>query len=167
MAVREIVRYGNPVLRKMSEPVGKIDDEVKALVEDMYTTLRRAKGLGLAAPQVGVNLRVFIIDLTQVDFDAEPLVFINPEIIERQGSEIGEEGCLSFPGLFFEVERAESITVDYTDLDGNLKRMKTSGLLARAVQHENDHLNGKLFIDYLSATQRDLISGRLKKLKVG
>lgn len=167
MAVREIVRYGNPVLRKMSEPVEKVDDEVKALVEDMFTTLRRAKGLGLAAPQVGENLRVFIIDLTQVDFDAEPLVFINPEIIERQGSEVGEEGCLSFPGLFFEVERAESVTVDYIDLDGNPKRMKASGLLARAVQHENDHLNGKLFIDYLSATQRDLISGRLKKLKVG
>lgn len=167
MAVREIVRYGNPVLRKMSEPVEKIDDEVRELVQDMFDTLRHAKGLGLAAPQVGINLRLFIIDLTQVDFDAEPLVFINPEITDRQGSEIGEEGCLSFPGLYFDVERADQIVVEFTDLEDDRKRMETSGLLARAVQHEFDHLNGRLFIDHLSATQRDLISGRLKKLKVG
>jgi peptide deformylase len=167
MAVRRIVRYGEPVLREMCEPVDKIDDEVRELVQDMFDTLRNARGLGLAAPQVGVNLRVFIIDLSQVDFDAEPLIVINPEIINKQGSESGEEGCLSFPGLFFEVERAEQVTLDYHDLDGNPKRLEASGLAARAIQHEYDHLNGKLFIDYLSATKRDLISGRLKKLKVG
>jgi peptide deformylase len=167
MAVREIVRYGEPVLREICKPVEKIDDRVKKLVRDMFDTLRKANGLGLAAPQVGVNLRVFIVDLTQVDFDAEPLVFINPEIIEKKGEVIGEEGCLSFPGLYFDVPRAEEVVVEYQDLEGKRKRMKAYGMTARAIQHENDHLRGVLFIDYLSAAERDIYAGRLKKIKVG
>lgn len=167
MAVREIVRYGSPVLRENCEPVEKIDDRVKKLVRDMFDTLRKANGLGLAAPQVGVNLRVFIIDLTQVDFDAEPLVFINPEIIEKKGNVLGEEGCLSFPGLYFDVPRAEEVVVEYQDLEGKRKRLKAFGMTARAIQHENDHLNGVLFVDYLSAAERDIYAGRLKKIKVG
>jgi peptide deformylase len=167
MAVREIVRYGDSVLRNESKPVEKIDDKVKALVHDLFDTLRRAKGLGLSAPQVGENLRIFIIDLTQVDFDAEPLVIINPEIIEKKGEVIGEEGCLSFPGLYFDVPRGEQVVVEYQDLEGSRKRIRAYGLTARAIQHENDHLDGVLFIDYLSAAQRDLFAGRLKKIKVG
>ncbi len=167
MAIRQIVRYGDPVLRKPAEAVEKIDEEVKGLVQDMFDTLRNAKGLGLAAPQVGVSKRVFIVDLTQVDFDAEPLVLINPEIVEMKGEIVGEEGCLSFPGLYFDVARAEHVVIEFTDLEGKRKRIKAYGLTARALQHENDHLNAKLFIDYLSAAQRDLFAGKLKKIKVG
>jgi peptide deformylase len=167
MAVREIVRYGEPVLREDCRPVEKIDDHVKKLVRDMFDTLHKANGLGLAAPQVGEDLRLFIIDLSQVDFDAEPLVIINPEIIEKKGEVVGEEGCLSFPGLYFDVPRAEEVVVEYQDLEGKRKRMKAYGMTARAIQHENDHLNGVLFIDYLSAAQRDIFAGRLKKIKVG
>jgi peptide deformylase len=167
MAIRQITRYGEPVLRNECEPVGEIDEEVKQLVQDMFDTLHRSKGLGLAAPQVGVNLKICIIDLTQIDFDAEPLVLINPEILENKGEIIGEEGCLSFPGLYFDVHRAERVTVEYQDVDGNHKRVTAYGMAARAIQHETDHLKGVLFIDYLSATERDLYAGKLRKIKVG
>jgi len=167
MAIRQITRYGNPVLRNECKPVDKIDEEVKQLVQDMFDTLHQAKELGLAAPQVGVNLKVCIIDLTQIDFDADPLVLINPEIIEKNGSVSGEEGCLSFPGLYFDVIRAEQVTAEFQDLEGNHKRIKAYGMAARAVQHETDHLNGVLFVDYLSATERDLYAGKLRKIKVG
>ena len=167
MAVRKIVRYGDPVLREISKPIEKIDESVKKLVQDMFDTLHKANGLGLCAPQVGVNLRVFIVDLTQVDFDAEPLVLINPKIIDKKGEMTGEEGCLSFPGLYFDVTRAEEVVVEFQDLEGNHKRINARGLAARAMQHENDHLDGVLFIDSLTAAKRDLFSGRLKKIKVG
>jgi len=167
MAIRQIVRYGDPVLREPTEAVEKIDEEVKALVQDLFDTLRDAKGLGLAAPQIGVSKKVFIVDLSQVDFDAEPLVLINPEIIEKKGESVGKEGCLSFPGLYFNVPRGEHVVIEYTDLEGKRKRIKAYGMTARALQHENDHLDGKLFIDYLSAAQRDLFAGKLKKIKVG
>jgi len=167
MAIRQIVRYGHPALRNKSEPVEKINEDVKQLARDMFDTLHKAKGLGLAAPQVGVNLRVFIIDLSQVDFDAEPQVFINPVIIEKKGEFMGEEGCLSFPGLYFDLPRAESVVVEFQDLDGTKKRLKAFGLTAKAIQHENDHLDGVLFIDYLSAAERDLFAGKLRRIKVG
>lgn len=167
MAIRQIVRYGHPALRNESELVEKIDEDVKQLVQDMFDTLRRARGLGLAAPQVGVNLRVFIVDLSQVDFDAEPQVFINPVIIEKKGELEGEEGCLSFPGLYFDVTRAESLVMEYQDLDGNKKKLTAFGVAAKALQHEYDHLDGLLFIDYLSAADRDLFAGKLRRIKVG
>lgn len=167
MAIRRIVRYGHPALRNVSEPVEKIDEDVKQLVQDMFDTLRKAKGLGLAAPQVGVNLRIFIVDLSQIDFDAEPQVFINPVIIEKSGELTGEEGCLSFPGLYFDVTRSESVVMEYQDLDGNNKKVKAFGFAAKALQHEYDHLNGVLFIDYLSAADRDLFAGKLRRIKVG
>jgi len=167
MAVREIIRYGDPVLRKICEPVEKIDGKIKGLVQDMLDSLRKAKGLGLAAPQVGVNQQIFIVDLSQVDFDAEPLVFINPEITDKQGEVAAEEGCLSFPGLYFEVSRAEQVTVRFQDLEGNHKQLKAMGIAARAIQHEYDHLQGVLFIDHLSAAERDLFAGKLRKIKVG
>jgi len=167
MAIRRIVHYGHPALRKVSEPVEKIDEEVKKLVQDMFNTLRRARGLGLAAPQVAVNLRIFIVDLSQVDFDAEPQVFINPVIVEKKGEYTDEEGCLSFPGLYFDVTRAESIVMEYQDLDGSKKTISASGMAAKAIQHEYDHLEGVLFIDYLSAAERDLFAGKLRRIKVG
>ena len=167
MAIRQIVRYGHPALRKKSEPVEKIDEDVKQLVRDMFDTLHKAKGLGLSGPQVGINLRVFIVDLSQIDFDAEPQAFINPVIIEKKGEFTGEEGCLSFPGLYFDLTRAESAVMEFQDLDGNKKRLKAYGLAAKAIQHESDHLDGVLFIDYLSAAERDLFAGKLRRIKVG
>jgi len=167
MAYREIVHYGHSALRNKNQPVEKIDAEVKELVQGMFDSLHKAKGLGLAAPQVGVNLRLFIVDLTAIDFDADPLVVINPEIIEKKGEVTGEEGCLSFPGLYFDVKRAEQIVMKFTDLEGRQNQIKAFGMTARALQHEYDHLDGTLFIDHLSASERDLFAGKLKKIKVG
>ena len=145
MAIREIVHYGHPALRKENAPVEELTAEVKTLVQDMLDTLHKAKGLGLAAPQVGVNLRIFIVDLSAIDFDAEPMVVINPEIIEKKGEVAGEEGCLSFPGLYFDVKRAEQIVMQFTDLDGKRHQIKAYGMTARALQHEYDHLQATLF----------------------
>lgn len=167
MAIREIVHYGHPALRKENQPVEEITAEVKELVQDMLDTLHQAKGLGLAAPQVGVNLRIFIADLSAIDFDAEALAVINPEIIERKGEVSGEEGCLSFPGLYFNVNRAEQIEMTFMDPDGNKHRIKAYGMTARVLQHEYDHLDATLYIDHLSAAERDLFAGKLKKIKVG
>jgi len=167
MAIREIVHYGHPALRNENQPVEKIDAEVKELVRDMLDSLHSAKGLGLAAPQMGVNLRLFIVDLSAIDFDAEPMVLINPEIIEKKGEVTGEEGCLSFPGLYFDIKRAEQIVIKFTNLEGRQRKVKAFGMTARALQHEYDHLEGTLFIDHLSAAERDLFSGKLKKIKVG
>jgi len=165
VAERPIVIYGEEVLRKKAEPVEKIDDDVKALVSDLVDTLKQARGLGLAAPQIGVSKRVFILDLTQVELTETVRVFINPEIIESSGSINLEEGCLSFPGLYQKIERPEFVKVKALDLNGNEFELETEGMLARAIQHENDHLNGVLFIDHLSSLSRTLIKGKLNKLK--
>jgi len=131
----------------------------------MFDTLKRAKGLGLSAPQVGDNRRIFILDLSSVSLEHDKMVFINPEIIEQDGEQIGEEGCLSFPGLYLEIPRALKVVCEFTDLEGNRRQIEAEGLAARAIQHELDHLNGKLFIDYLTPGDRELISGKLKKIK--
>ncbi len=165
MARQEIVLYNDPVLRRVSEPVTEVNDEVRAFVEEMFNTLKRAKGLGLSAPQVGVNWRIFILDLSSSSLDYDKLVFINPEIVEIDGEQFGEEGCLSFPGLFLDIARAHRVVCEYTDLEGQRQRITAEGLPARAIQHEYDHLNGKLFIDYLTPVDRELIAGKLKKIK--
>jgi peptide deformylase len=165
LSPREIVRYGSPVLREVCEPVAEVDEDIREFVAGMFVTLKRAKGLGLSAPQVGDNRRIFILDLSSVSLEYERLVFINPEIIEQTGEQSGEEGCLSFPGLYLEIPRSQRVVCEYTDLEGKRQRIEAEGLAARAIQHELDHLNGKLFIDYLSPADRELISGKLKKIK--
>ena len=166
MAVRPIVIYGNPVLRKVSEPVEEINQETKDLVSDLVDTLKEAHGLGLAAPQIGVSKRVFILDLSAIDLTATLTVFINPEIIETSEQEIElEEGCLSFPGLYQKIVRPAVVKVRATDLEGNRFELEADGMTARAILHEYDHLEGVLFIDRMSALTRTLIRGRLKKLK--
>ena len=165
MAHRGIVVYGSPVLREKCVPVEEVTPEVKEFIAGMFATLKRAKGLGLSAPQVGDNRRIFILDLSSVSLEHEKMVFINPEILEADGEQTGEEGCLSFPGLYLELNRAQRVVCEFTDLEGNRQQVEAEGLPARAIQHETDHLNGKLFIDYLTPADREMISGKLKKIK--
>ena len=164
MAIRPIVKYGDPVLRKVAEPVGEFTPEIKELVADMKATITDAHGLGLAAPQVGASLRIFIVDLSAVDFMAEPKVFINPEIIEAYGEAEYEEGCLSFPGIYQRLVRPERITVKAINENGEEFTMDIDGLAARAILHEFDHLEGILFIDHFSAISRALVDRKLKRL---
>ncbi|MEW6015605.1 MAG: peptide deformylase [Candidatus Zixiibacteriota bacterium] len=164
MAVRPIVLYGDPVLREKAQPVEKIDRKIKNLVADMIATLKHANGLGLAAPQVGESFRIFIIDISALDLTESVRVFINPEILETSGEVVMEEGCLSFPGIYQKVQRAERVRVRATDLEGKEFTLSASGMLARAILHEYDHLEGKLFIDYISPVSRALLSGKLRKL---
>jgi peptide deformylase len=164
VAERPIVTYGDPVLREVTQPVDEIDREVKDLVSDMVDTLKRASGLGLAASQVGAAKRLFIVDLTAIDINESLRVFINPEIVETEGEIEMEEGCLSFPDMYLKITRPERIKVRATDLEGNRFEMSADGVTARAILHEYDHTQGKLFVDYLSPLARTLIKGRLRKL---
>jgi peptide deformylase len=163
---QQIVLYGDPVLRKVSKPVAEITPELSAFIEEMFKTLKRAKGLGLSAPQVGRSDRFFILDLSTASLDHDRMVLINPEIITTSGEQCGEEGCLSFPGLYLDVARPYKVVCRYTDLDGKSKIVTAEGLVARAIAHETDHLDGKLFIDYINAADREMIAGKLKKIKV-
>lgn len=164
MAERPIVIYGDPVLREVTQPVEEIDREVKDLVSGMTDTLQKARGLGLAASQVGVPRRLFIVDLSAVDINESLRVFINPEIIETEGEIEMEEGCLSFPELYLKITRPERVKVRATDLEGNRFELSADGVTARAILHEYDHTLGKLFIDHLTPLSRTMIKGRLRKL---
>jgi len=164
VAVRPIVLYGDPVLREKAKPVEKIDRNIKNLVADMIATLKHANGLGLAAPQVGESFRIFIIDISALELTESVRVFINPEILETSGEVLMEEGCLSFPGIYQKVTRSERALVRATDLEGKQFTLNASGMLARAILHEFDHLEGKLFIDYITPLSRALLRGKLRKL---
>ena len=149
MAVIEIKTAGDPVLKKTSEPVKKIDKRIKKLLDDMAETMYATEGVGIAAPQVGVSLRMVVVDVDKKRYD-----IINPEIISREGTNIDVEGCLSCPDLFGEVERAEKIRVKFTTRFHKEKILDAEGLLARCIQHEVDHLDGRLFIDIAKNIQK-------------
>jgi peptide deformylase len=161
---RRIVIYGEAVLREVSEAVDEINRQVKDLVSDMVDTLKKAKGLGLSAVQIGVLKRVFIVDLSVVDLTETLRVFINPEILETSGEAEMEEGCLSFPGIYQKIVRPAVVKVKATDLEGREFVLEAKGMAARAVLHEYDHLEGKLYIDRMTPLTRTLLKGRLKKL---
>ncbi|MGH8496826.1 MAG: peptide deformylase [Gammaproteobacteria bacterium] len=161
MAILNILEYPDQRLRKRAELVERVDDDLRRLVADMFETMYAAPGIGLAATQVDVHLRVLVTDVS--DDRSSPLVLINPEIYERDGSEITEEGCLSVPGYFDKVERANHIRARALDLEGRPIDMEADGLLAVCIQHEIDHLNGKLFVDYLSELKRQRIRKRMEK----
>ena len=161
MTILRILEFPDPRLRKKAVPVEIVDDTLRELIDDMFETMYAAPGIGLAATQVDVHRRLLIADVSQ-DKD-EPQVLINSEILEQDGSVITEEGCLSVPGYYEEVERAEHIVVRYLDRYGNEQEREFDGLLAVCVQHEMDHLEGKLFVDYLSEVKRQRIRRRLKK----
>jgi len=164
MAMRPIVTYGDPVLREVSKPVDEISTEVKDLTADMMAVLKKANGLGLSAVQIGVPLRIFIVDLSAIDITAETKVFINPEIIETSGAVDFEEGCLSFPGIYQRLTRPERVKVKALDENGKEFVLEADGVAARAILHENDHLDGVLFIDHFSSVARALVDRKLKRM---
>lgn len=161
MALLPILRYPDPRLSKIAAPVAEIDDGIRKLVTDMAETMYEAPGIGLAATQVDVHRQVAIMDVSEEK--NRLLVLINPRITARDGSRIGEEGCLSVPGIYEEIERAERVCVDYLDLDGQQQTLEAEGLLAVCIQHETDHLNGKLFVQYLSQLKQSRIRSKLAK----
>jgi peptide deformylase len=185
MAIREILEVPDPVLKQVSVPVTKFDAELRTLVDDMFETMYDAPGIGLAAIQVGVPLRVLVIDLQPEDEDAEPVpcnhdghhhhhqptrreprVFINPEILDPSADHaIYNEGCLSVPEIYAEVERPARIRARWQDLDGNVHEEEMDGLMATCLQHEMDHLEGILFIDHLSRLKRQMALKKLEKLR--
>jgi peptide deformylase len=164
MAVREIIILPDKRLRSVSEPVKKIDREIKDLVADMFETMYDAPGIGLAAIQVGVPRRVVTMDLSKKEEEQQPLVFINPEILWRSDEKATyEEGCLSIPEFYEEVERPAQVRVKYLDLDGKEQELEANGLLATCLQHEIDHLNGVLFIDHISRLKRARVTKKFAK----
>ena len=166
MSKKEIVIEPDPILRKKSENLEKVDDELRGLLDDMLETMYSAPGIGLAAVQVGVLKRLIVIDISKEKDKKNPLFLINPEIISRSNkTSIYEEGCLSLPGHFAEIERPAECHVKYIDYSGKEKEIKANGLLSTCIQHEVDHLNGILFIDYLSKLKKDMILKKLIKHK--
>ncbi len=166
MTVRMLHLLGSPVLRQKSPPVRTVDDEVRQLVDDLFETMRAAKGVGLAANQIGVARRVAVVDVGEED--PPPLVLINPVILERsEEDETAEEGCLSIPDIFGDVTRPARVVVEALDLEGKKVRTEASGYKARAIQHEIDHLDGVLFLDHLSAVKRNLLLSKWKKSRKG
>jgi peptide deformylase len=161
MAMLDILHFPDPRLRTRAAPVTVVDDELRTLADDMLQTMYAAPGIGLAATQVNVHKRVVVIDLSKEQ--NEPLVLINPEILQKQGVEETEEGCLSVPGFYERVVRADRIRVRALDRDGREREFDAEGLLAVCIQHEIDHLDGKLFVDYLSQLKRQRIRKKLEK----
>ncbi|HSE83182.1 MAG TPA: peptide deformylase [Thermodesulfobacteriota bacterium] len=164
MAVLKILVYPNPILRKKSVPVEKIDKEIEKLLDDMVETMYDAPGVGLAAPQVGVNLRVIVVDVSARDENSPGLIeLINPEIISSEGERWGEEGCLSIPGFVSDVKRKAKVRVRGLNRKGETVEIEAEELLARAFQHEIDHIDGILFIDRLSRLKRELLKKKIEK----
>jgi peptide deformylase len=161
MARLTILEFPDPRLRTRAQPVEHVDAELRKLIDDMFETMYAAPGIGLAATQVNVHKRVLVIDISETR--DQPLALINPEIIERQGVEETEEGCLSVPGIYDKVTRAERIRVRALDRNGKSVELDADGLLAVCIQHEIDHLDGKLFVDYLSELKRTRIRKKLEK----
>lgn len=161
MALLDILHFPDPRLRTRATPVERVDDSVRRLVADMFETMYQAPGIGLAATQVNVHRRIIAIDISE-ERD-QPLCLINPEILERSGEEEMEEGCLSVPGVYDRVVRAERIRFRALDRDGQPFEQEAEGLLAVCIQHEIDHLDGKLFVDYLSSLKRQRIRKKLEK----
>lgn len=161
MAKLKILEFPDPRLRTKAAPVEAVDDELRKLIDDMFETMYAAPGIGLAATQVDVHRRLLVADVSRDG--SEPLALINPEIIEKDGVTVTEEGCLSVPGYYEEVERAEHIRVRHLDRNGEQVETEAEGLLAVCIQHEMDHLEGKLFVDYLSEAKRMRIRKKLIK----
>ena len=161
MALLKILEFPDPRLRTKAKPVKNVDDALRQVIDDLFETMYAAPGIGLAATQVNLHKRLLVIDISRDKSD--PHVFINPQILELDGTLVTEEGCLSVPGYYEEVERAEHIRVSFLDRDGIVLEKEFNGMLAVCIQHEVDHLDGKLFVDYLSEAKRQRIRKRLLK----
>ncbi len=165
MAILEILEYPDPRLRTRAEPVTEFNEALQRQIDDMFETMYKAPGIGLASTQVDFHQQLIVIDTS--DEKDQPLVLINPKITKETGGEVHEEGCLSFPGVYAKVERAAEIRVEALDREGNPFTLDAHDLLAVCIQHEMDHIQGKLFVDYLSPLKRDRIKKKLKKLQKG
>ncbi|WP_158751430.1 peptide deformylase [Acidobacterium sp. S8] len=163
--IREIVKYPDPILQKQTELVTEFDDELRTLVDDMFESMYAAHGIGLAAPQVGVSKRLTVIDLSFKKDPKDKIVLINPEVIYKEGKQSEEEGCLSLPEIREKVSRAEKVRVRAQDVNGKWFELDGDELLARAFQHEIDHLDGILFIFRVSALKRDLLLRKIRKMQ--
>ena len=165
MSVKPLIILPDPLLRQVSKPVERIDAPWRKFAPDMLDTSSDARGIGLAATQVGEPIRLLVIDLAKEGEPRAPQVFVNPEVVSSADERsVYEEGCLSIPDYYAEVERPAAVTVTYTDLDGTQREMKADGLMATCLQHEIDHLNGVLFIDHISKLKRDMVVKKFKKL---
>lgn len=167
MALREVIHYGHPTLRKKAKPIKRLDSVIRSLAYDMIETMHEENGVGLAAPQVNVSLRLIVFDLSTKEINLEPVVLLNPKIVGSSEDESEmEEGCLSIPGVHHNITRAKNVTVEAENLYGKEVIIENAeGLLARVLQHEIDHLNGVLFIDHLDDMERSKIKASLKKLE--
>jgi peptide deformylase len=163
MALRRIILYPDPVLLTPTREVGAIDDEVRELVRDMVETMYAAPGIGLAANQVGSSLRVCVVDLSVGDRPGELRVFVNPKLVEAAGTDVAEEGCLSFPDVALDIERPYRAVVEARDLDGKSFRVDADGLLARVMQHEIEHLEGRTFLQNVSPLKREVVKRQIRK----
>lgn len=165
MSIKPLIILPDPVLRQVSKPVEAINSDIKKLAQDMFETMYDAPGIGLAAIQIGVPLKMLVIDLAKEDEPKAPQIFINPEVVAKSDERsVYEEGCLSIPDYYAEVERPASVTVRFIDGNGKEQEVQADGLLATCLQHEIDHLNGVLFIDYISKLKRDMVVRKFKKL---
>jgi peptide deformylase len=158
-----VVKYGDPVLTKRADEVTEFDKNLARLVDNMFETMYGAPGVGLAAPQVGILKRLFVMDCSSGKNAKQKIALINPMIEIEEGDQTGDEGCLSFPGIYFQVKRPQRVTVKAQDLDGSAFTLDVMDLEARCVEHETDHLDGELFINYLSPLKRDLVKRKIKK----
>jgi peptide deformylase len=163
MSIRDLVTYPQATLRKKSDSVEEVSEEIKDLIRDMRETMYASGGIGLAAPQIGVNQRVIVVDVTPYQPDLEPFALINPEIISEEGGVDSEEGCLSVPGLMETIKRKEKVIVRGLDEEGNEVEIEASGMLAICLQHEIDHLNGLTVVERLSPLKRGMIKNKLNK----
>jgi peptide deformylase len=160
-----VVIYGDDVLRKETEDISKVTPEIRKFIDEMFETMYAYEGLGLAAPQVGESISIAIIDPSLGEDESAKIILINPEIIETEGEQYEEEGCLSFPGLVARVKRPERIKVRFTTLDGDRAEIEGREIIARALSHEIDHLRGVLFIDHVKGLEKSMLMKRIKKLK--
>ena len=163
--IRPILTYGAPELEEESREVTDFSEDLQQLAEDMLETMYAAPGVGLAAPQVGVNVRLIVVDPTAGEQEGHQTVLVNPEVVERKGHQKEEEGCLSFPGMTATVDRPDIVLIKGQDLSGTKVELEAEGLMARALCHEIDHLDGVLFIDLVSALKRDMMKRKIRKLK--
>lgn len=163
MSILEILHFPDPRLRQKAVPVAEVNDEIRTIVDNMFETMYAAPGIGLAAVQVNILKQIIVIDISEEK--NQPLCLINPEIVEKQGLEKMEEGCLSVPGIFEKVTRADTIKVHFLDREGKSREQEFNGLLSVCIQHEMDHLEGKLFVDYLSELKRNRIRKKLEKIR--
>jgi peptide deformylase len=166
--ILEIRKYGDPILTSGTERVTEFGADLRRLVADMFETMYAAPGVGLAAPQVGVAQRLFVMDCSAEKTPNERIVLVNPEIVGTEGKQVGDEGCLSFPGVYFQVERPKRVVARAQNVDGEWFEIDAMDLAARCILHENDHLNGITFVNYLSPLKRDLLKRKIRKrIKAG